>query len=317
MTEELNWGLPFVVHLSLVGLSAGALITSAFLLLRGGREGAYFRVARYGAFIAPIPVIVDGGVLVSELGSFQAGDWFKFLNLFKTITWSPMSIGSWLLLLFIAVSLIYAFTFLRKDAAPDDQWRGLRRTMAWIGVPLAFAVGTYPGVMLSILVARPFWNSPLIPVVFLLSAIAMGIAGIVLARALIRTQAAGPEAEREYRDNNYRLMTTNVLVLGGELLLLLLFVVFAAQAIGSISHAVSVILAGGVLATEFWVWVVAVGLLVPIVLGLVLIVPRLAGREYFVSRGLEAAVPVTVFVGAVMLRYVVVVAGQITGPVGI
>lgn len=317
MTEELYWGLPLVVHLSLVGLSAGALITSAFLLLRGGREGAYFRVARYGAFIAPIPVILDGGVLVSELGSFQAGHWFKFLNLFKTITWSPMSIGSWLLLLFIAVSMIYAFTFLRKDAAPDDQWGGLRRTMAWVGVPLAFAVGTYPGVMLGILVARPLWNSPLVPVVFLLSGITMGIAGIVLARVLMSMKAGRPEAEREYRDNNYRLMTTNVLVLGGELLLLLLFIIFATQAIGGMSHAISVILAGGALATEFWVWVIAVGLLIPILLGLVLIVPRLAGREYLASRVVELAVPVTVFVGAFMLRYVVVIGGQITGPVGI
>jgi len=189
--------------------------------------------------------------------------------------------------------------------------------MAWIGLPVAFVVGIYPGVMLGIMVARPFWNSPLIPLVFLLSAVAMGIAGIVLARVLMATSTRSPDAEREYRDNNYRLITTNVLVLGGELILLLLFVIFAIQAIGGMSHAISVILAGGALATEFWVWVVVVGLLIPIALGLVLIVPRLAGREYFVSRSLEAAVPVTVFVGAVMLRYVVVVAGQITGPVGI
>ncbi len=317
MAEELNWGLPFIVHLSLVGLSAGALFTSAFLLLRGGREGVYFRVARYGAFIAPIPVLIDGPVLIAELGTFQAGYWFKFLNLFTTITWSPMSIGSWLLLLFIGVSVVYAFTFLQKGAAPGDRWSALRTKMAWIGVPLAFAVGTYPGIMLAVMPSRPFWNSALIPVVFLLSAIAMGIASIVLIRVLAPREADNPEAESEYRDNNYRLMTSNVLLLGGQLLLLLLFIVIATQTVGSVSHAIPLILAGGVLATTFWLWVVVVGLLVPIVLGLILIIPRLAGKAYVGIRGIEFVVPVSILVGAFMLRYVVVVAGQISGPVGI
>lgn len=317
MTEGLAWGLPLIVHLSLVGLSAGALMTSAFLLLHGGRKGTYFRVARYGAFIAPIPVLIDGPVLIAELASFEAGHWFKFLNLFKTITWSPMSIGSWLLLGFIGLSVVYAFTFLPKAAAPGDRWSALRSMLAWIGVPLAFAVGTYPGVMLAVMQARPFWNSPLIPLVFLLSAIAMGIAGIVLARVLAPREADNPEAESEHRDNNYRLMTSSVLLLGAEVLLLLLFIVIATRSVGSVSHAIAVILAGGVLATPFWLWVVVVGLLVPIALGLILIIPRLAGRPYVGVRGIEIAVPVTILIGAFMMRYVIVVAGQITGPVGL
>ncbi|MFQ5763584.1 MAG: NrfD/PsrC family molybdoenzyme membrane anchor subunit [Rhodospirillales bacterium] len=318
MIGELYWGWGIVVHLFLVGLSAGTLIISACLLLRGGRSDVYFRVARYGAFIAPLPVIFDGFVLISELGSFEVGNWFRWLNLYKTITWSPMSIGTWLITLFIGVSVVYAYTFWSKDAAPDDKWDILRKAMAWIGLPLAIAVGTYPGVMLGVMQSRPFWNSPLLPLVLLLSAMATGIACIVLARILLHRRGAEPEVEREYRRNNFLLTTSNVVVLGGELLLLFLFILFAYLTVGSVRHAISVIMAGGTLATEFWLWVVLIGLLVPIGLGLFSIVPRLAeGKEYVVSRGLEVAVPLTVLVGAFMLRYVVVVAGQITGPVGV
>lgn len=318
MTEDLTWGFPLIVHLFLVALSAGAMVTSAYLLLRGGRSGTYFVLARYGAFIAPIPVILDGFVLIAELGSFQAGHWFRFLNLYKVITASPMSIGTWLISLLIGVSIVYAFTFLSKKAAPGDRWDGLRKTLAWIGMPVAVGVGVYPGFMLGAMQSRPFWNSPLLPLLFLLSAIAIGMSAMVLMRILLHRPGADEREERTYRMENYLMTTSNVIVLAGEFLLLLLFVAFAYLTVGGIKHAIMVIMAGGVLATEFWLWVVVIGLLVPIGIGLFLVVPRLTyGKEYTPHRVVAIVLPATVLVGGFMLRYVVVVAGQITGPVGI
>ncbi|MFQ5938107.1 MAG: NrfD/PsrC family molybdoenzyme membrane anchor subunit [Acidiferrobacterales bacterium] len=318
MAGELYWGWSIVVHFFLVGLSAGALITSAYLLLRGGRAGTYFQVARYGAFVAPIPVILDGIVVVTELGSFQAGHWFKFLNLYTTVTASPMSIGAWLVVLFIVLSLVYAYTFLAKDAAPGDRFDTLRRTMAWVGMPLAIAVGFYPGMILSVMQSRPLWNSSVLPIVFVLSALSMGIACIVLARILTPMKAGDTKAESEYRTNNYVLTTSNVVVLSTVLLLVFLFAMLAQRAVGGVSEAISVILTGGGLAMAFWLGVVVIGLLVPIIVGLVSVFPRLIqGKEYAVSRAVEVIVPIAVLIGAFILRYVMVVAGQITGPVGI
>ncbi len=123
MGHELNWGLPVISYLVLAGLGAGALTVSASVFLRGGGGGfgnGHFAVARYGALIAPLPVMIGCGLLVLELGSFQTGHWFKWLNLYRTITLSPMSIGTWLLTVFIGISLVYAYTFLPKDASAGD-----------------------------------------------------------------------------------------------------------------------------------------------------------------------------------------------------
>ena len=318
MAGELNWGWSIVIHFFLVGLGAGALITSAYLLLRDGRAGKYFQVARYGAFLAPVPVLLDGIVVITELGSFHAGHYFKFLNLYTTVTASPMSIGAWLVALFVVLSLVYAYTFLAKDAAPGDRFDTLRRTMAWIGMPLSVAVGFYPGMLLSVMQSRPLWNSSILPVVFMLSALSMGIACIVLARILVPAKAGDEKADTEYSNNNYVLTTSNVVVLSALLLLVFLFVMLAHRTVGGMSEAISVILTGGGLATSFWLGVVVIGLMVPLVVGLVSVLPRLVqGKEYAVSRAVEIIVPVTVLIGAFMLRYVMLVAGQITGPIGI
>lgn len=111
---------------------------------------------------------------------------------------------------------------------------------------------------------------------------------------------------------------SNVVVLSAILLLVFLFVMLAQRSVGGVSEAISIILGGSGLATAFWIGVVVIGLLVPIVVGLVSVFPRLAqGGEYTVSRAVEIIVPIAVLVGAFMLRYVMLVAGQITGPVGL
>ena len=97
MTEGLPWGLPVILYLFLAGMGAGALTVSSSVLLRGGEgpRSVHLDIARYGAFLAPIPVMVGCGLLIFELGSFHAGYWFKWLNLYMVVNLSPMSIGTW------------------------------------------------------------------------------------------------------------------------------------------------------------------------------------------------------------------------------
>lgn len=161
-TYELTWGMPVVGYLFLAGMGAGALVTSASMLLRGGPKGSYFDIARYGAFIALPTVGLGILLLIFELGSFEAGHWFRWLNLYKVINLSPMSIGTWLLTLFCIVAFFYAYTFLSKAAAPGDMQDKLRRVLAWVSVPLGISVAVYTGVLLGAMPARPFWNSPIL-----------------------------------------------------------------------------------------------------------------------------------------------------------
>ncbi len=320
MTEGLFWGLPVVFYLFLAGVGAGALTVSSSVLLRGGGgpRGVHLEIARYGAFLAPIPVIVGCWLLVFELGSFQAGDWFKWINLYKVINLSPMSIGTWLLTFFIAVSVVYAYTFIPNAPGLGDRRLPLRRWLAWMNVPLGIGVAVYTGVLLGAMPSRPFWNSPILALLFLLSALSTGVATILLARALLHRSNPGSDAERRFQESGYLLTASDVMLIGFELMVVFLFVMFAYLTVGDVRHAVSVILLGGELTTLFWLGFVVVGLAVPALIELVFVVPRLLyHKAYTAPRAIEIIVPVAVLLGGFMLRYVVVVAGQITGPVGV
>ncbi|MEE9209687.1 MAG: NrfD/PsrC family molybdoenzyme membrane anchor subunit, partial [Kiloniellales bacterium] len=101
-------------------------------------------------------------------------------------------------------------------------------------------------------------------------------------------------------------------------MVIFLFIMYAQLTIGNVKLAVSVILPGGDLAALFWFGVVLVGLLIPALIELYYVVPKLLyHRGFSAPRIVDIAVSGAVLLGGFLLRYVVVVAGQVTGPVGI
>ncbi len=72
MSEHLLWGLPVIGYLFLAGFGAGAYTVSSSVLLRGGGGGfgsQHFQLARYGALLAPIPIMIGCGLLIFEAGA--------------------------------------------------------------------------------------------------------------------------------------------------------------------------------------------------------------------------------------------------------
>ena len=138
MTQGLYWGFPVIFYLFLAGLGAGAVTVSASMQLRGGGNGhgMHEDIARYGAFLGPLPVIIGCALLVLDLASFQAGHWFRFINLYRVITLSPMSIGTWLLTFFIGVSILYAYAYIEALPVPFGDRAAWRRALAWASIPL-------------------------------------------------------------------------------------------------------------------------------------------------------------------------------------
>jgi formate-dependent nitrite reductase membrane component NrfD len=258
-------------------------------------------------------------ILGTTMIVFELGRPFRMLNLLKVINLSPMNVGSWLLLLFIGISLLYGLTFLPWPAGLQDRLRPARRALAWICVPLGIGVAVYTGVMLGAMPSRPFWNSPILALLFLISSLSTGIATILLAQALIyRAPPGDPDSLKQFHQSGYLLTASDILLIGLELMTIFLFIMFAHLTIGNIKYAVSVILPGGDMAMMFWLWVVLIGLLIPGLVEMFYVVPKLLyHRDYAAPRAVEIAMPIAVLIGGFMLRYVVVVAGQITGPVGL
>ena len=337
MELYMTWGLPVIWYLYLAGLGAGAVVISAYSYLVNTQYESshyhYFRMARMGAFIGPFPVIIGVSMLIFELGRP-----FRPLNLFKVINLSPMSIGSWFLLLFIITSLVYGLTFV---TSLRPQWDGLKqrvvpiqRALAFLNIPLGIGVAVYTGILLGAMPSRPLWNSPILALLFLVSALSTGIGAIMLGRSVLHTKSpeavpnrrirtrgrrmAAKRPGRRYHETGYLLATTDLTLISIEILVIFLFIMFAHLTVGNLKYAMAEILPGGEMATTFWVWVVLIGLVIPALVELVTVLPRLIYNVPFKAhRSVEFAVSVAILVGGFMLRYVIVVAGEITGPTGI
>lgn len=320
MGEELTWGLPVITYLYLAGVGAGMVTVSSSVLLRGGGGGFggdHFTLARYGALLGPVPVMLGTVLIVFELGRPD-----RALNLFKLINLSPMSIGSWLLTLFMLTSVFYALTFapsfLPQLKRLSDRLSPVRATLAWINVPMGIGVAVYTGIMLGAMPARPLWNSPILALLFLVSAISTGVAAIILARVFFHRKSPDAEVERQFHQSAYLLTATDVMLIGLELMVIFLFVLFAHLTIGNVKYAMAVILPGGEMAMMFWFWVVLIGLLLPGLIELAYVVPKLLyHRDYAAPKAVEVTVAVAVLIGGFMLRYIIVISGQITGPMGL
>ena len=145
---------------------------------------------------------------------------------------------------------------------------------------------------------------------FMLSALSTGVALIIFARALL-SQGSHSDAQKEVAHRSgYILAASDTMLIGLKVLTLFLFLMFAYLTVGNVRYAIATILPGGPLASLFWIGVVLVGLVLPGLLELYYVVPTLLHRsQYNVSRYAEMAIAVAIF-GGLMLRYVVVVAGQ-------
>lgn len=336
MEHEVAWHLPVIWYLYLAGLGAGAIVISGYSFISSTKFDPihyhYFKMARYGAIIGPIPLLIGVSLLILELGRLD-----RPLNLYKVINLSPMSIGSWFLLVFIITSILYALTYLPSFKQEHErlyEWMFPgRRLLALINIPLGVGVAVYTGILLGAMPSRPLWNSPILAMLFLVSALSTGIALIILARTLFqRSNQPDPDRRirtsgrriamnrpgRRYHETGYLLATTDLVLISMELMVIFLFIMFAHLTVGNLKYAMAAILPGGEMMQTFWVWVVLVGLVLPGLIELITTLPRLIYKVPFVAhRSIEFLVSVAVLIGGFMLRYVIVMAGQITGPMGI
>jgi formate-dependent nitrite reductase membrane component NrfD len=173
--------------------------------------------------------------------------------------------------------------------------------------------------LLAAVPSRPLWHTPVLWMLFTVSAMSTGIAAIMLAQTLPRRGRDGA-VSRDHSDQaaEYALAGADALLLLAEIVIIGLFIMYAHMTIHSVNVAISVILPGGQLYQAFWIGVVLIGLLIPIVLELFFLLRKLLGRGPFhMPFMLHVTIPVAILFGGLMLRYVIVVGGQTTGPVGI
>ncbi len=310
---KIEWGILIVNYLFLGGLSAGIFFISALATYLQQKDGvAYARIARYGAMMAPWPMTLGSLLLI-----FDLGNWYRFYKLFLHFRWqSPMSIGSWLLLLFNAVSLIYFWAWLPQERRSaliarlrlplrlDRDVSAWRRLLAAAGFPLSIGVAIYTGVLLGAVQSRPFWNTNLVAQLFLFSALSTGCAVVLVALSYNRKCLGSIQLRFLY--------TLDICLITLEFFIVLPYLIHGELSVQAVKESLELIL-GGPYTTAFWLLFMGIGLLVPLALEVWEMAPALAsGATLNHKRGLVMLTGVLVLFGGYVLRYVVVYAGQIS-----
>ncbi len=285
-----SWEIP--LYLFLGGLVAGILFFSAFFYLRH-RENIFPAAIKIAPLYTPIFLTIGLAALFLDLTHK-----FYFWRLYTTIRWeSPMSWGAWTLLFIFPLSVIWA-AFWVKDVFPNWNWKFpvIEKVIAWLSrfktwfawalILFSAILGMYTGILLSAFNARPFWNTSILGPLFLVSGLSTGAAFILL--------ISKSEQER------HRFSQIDTFLIGTELFLIVhMFMGFLASTSVQI-HAAEMFL-GGPYTAVFWTFVVGIGLLLPMLI------------EIFELRGFSVPViipAILVLFGGLMLRFVVVDAGQ-------
>jgi formate-dependent nitrite reductase membrane component NrfD len=313
----IEWGLLIVNYLFLGGLSAGLFFVSGLATyLQTDGQPAYPRIARYGAMMAPWPVAFGSFLLI-----FDLGNWYRFYKLFIHFKWhSPMSIGSWLLLVFNGIAFAYFWAWLPAEARAwlfarvpkrlaflrrlDVDLSGYRRILAMVGFPFSIGVGIYTGVLLGAVQARPFWNTNLVAQMFLFSALSSGCALLILALSINRKAL-------DMRQLRF-LYSLDIVFISLEFFIVLPYLIHGELSVLAVQEALKLIL-GGPYTFAFWVVFMGMGLVLPLAIELWEMVPTvMRQKEMHHNRPLAAGAALLILVGGYALRFIFVYAGQIS-----
>ncbi len=287
-----HWQIP--LYLFLGGLAAGILFFAALFTIMGKEDQMYATVKK-APILAPIALVLGLIALFLDL-KHQLFFW-RLYTTFRID--SPMSWGAWVLMAITPLSFLWVASY-AKELRPGWDWKydilnkieafviEKRIWLAWIIIVLSVILGIYTGILLSAFNARPLWNTSILGPLFLVSGMSTGAAAI-----LLMSKSA---AERR--------------IIGGIDILLIVIELFfithmimGFQAGSQTQIDAAQLFLGGPFTVPFWVFVVILGLIFPVILE---IMERLGVHmPVIVPAGL-------IIIGGLIFRFIMVEAGQIT-----
>ncbi len=197
----IQWDLLITIYPYITGLVAGAFIVSSLYHvfgLAGLKPVARFSLVTALAFliVTPMPLVIhlgrpERGVemfltpnLTSAMSAFGY-IWFVYLLLVLSEVWlvfrpdivryAGSSEGA--KKTFYSVLALGVYDLSEESLAIDKK---IIRVFAFIGVPIAFLLHGYVGFIFGAVKANPWWSTPLMPIIFLMSATVSGIALLIV-----------------------------------------------------------------------------------------------------------------------------------------
>jgi formate-dependent nitrite reductase membrane component NrfD len=285
-----DWGWLIVFYFFFGGLAGGCYFLAALIDLLGRPEDR--PLARLGYYIA-FPCVIISGILLTVDLTRPERFWHMLLEshtlrpMFKP--WSPMSLGSWALLIFGLFTLLSFLGALSE--AGRLSWPAARRfsspgvlgrVIAVLGGLFGFYVAGYTGVLLAV-TNRPIWSdTPLLGMLFVVSAASISAALMILLAHKYRWMTPGLAA----------LHRIDVWVIALEFLVLIAVVVSLGPVARAWLNAWGLVLFLGV---------IVVGMLIPLAL--------YWRRDWLGERNMTTAAAL-VLIGGFILRMVIVFSAE-------
>ncbi|MFD1294465.1 NrfD/PsrC family molybdoenzyme membrane anchor subunit [Lutibacter holmesii] len=288
------WHWPISVYLFLGGLAAGLLFFAALITVLG-KDKEYPTSVKYASIISPIALTLGLLALFYDLTHK-----LYFWRLYTTIRIeSPMSWGAWVLLIITPLSFLWVISYyselfpkwkldIKLLVDLENFLKKNRKNIAIALIPLSIVLGIYTGILLSAFNARPLWNNAILGPLFLTSGLSTGAATIIL--------LAKTAKERHL----FSKIDLGLVIIELGLIVHMLMGMYAGS---EVQLEAMQLLIGGEFTMMFFGFVILLGLIVPAIMEIL----ELQGFK------IPVAVPaLLVLLGGLILRFVMVEAGQIT-----
>ena len=288
------WHWQISLYLFLGGMAAGILAIAALYYIRG-REKDYKTAVRITPFLTPFLLIIGLLALFADL-RHKLYFWQLYTNIRLQ---SPMSWGAWTLMVITPVSFIWCALHIR-EIFPRWDWKykwlytieeffnKYKKQLAWIMFIYAIILGIYTGILLSAFNARPLWNTSILGPLFLTSGLSAGAAATLL-------MSKDKKEKKQFA-------RIDLVLIGIELFLIIhMFMGFMAST--EVQTEAARLFLGGPYTMSFWIFVVVLGMIIPALLEFMEL------GKYHIPVIIPAGL---VLLGSLMLRFIIVYAGQVS-----
>lgn len=342
--EYIYWSIQIVMYPFMTGLVAGAFVLSSLYHVFGIKqlkEMARFALVFSFAllFVAPMPLmfhlmqpqrgvyvfmtphftsaIAAFGIVFSAYGAIVASElWFLYRRHFVEIALplkekKDKGFLDWIKYLIFCALTLGVYDISEESLKKDEK---AIKVLAGIGIPVACFLHGYAGFIFGSVKANALWMTPLMPVIFIMSAIVSGIALCMLTyivtmelRKLIASRK-NAQLSRYQTKEEIKGVEVNVIQMTAKYLLYFLILAISLELLDLVFRGYTAVKSWDVLRSviygkdfaSIFVLQYAIGNLVPFIL---FVIPRLTIRRAVVGL-------VLVMFGVFMMRWNVVIGGQ-------
>lgn len=286
MNNQVPWGLPIVLTIYFIGLSAGSLVLSSLSAVFGQQE--YKGFARVAAYLAALLLI---GALLSlglDLGRTERiGLAFLYLNPTSIFSWNGFLYSSYIL-----ICLVYLWAMFKEKEK-------LVKVIGTLAVVWAIGVHSGTGAIFGFVNARELYHSALTPPSFVAAALSSGTALIII--LLVVTFKF-----------SHRFLDGRLIVGLSKLLKAFIMVVLYFLVIENLTRGYSpaneeathfLLFSGNIYCLVFWLGLILIGSIIPLI---ILFAPKTNN-----SIGWIIFSSALVVFGVLCERFIIVIPGQI------